>query len=200
MIDVGVDCGMYTAPRKEKVGSVDCVIVDSHNDVFSYVYNCFSKQGILIHIDDHDDLSESDNIFNHDLGLNDYAKQLSIASFLIPLFFEKKIGVCYWINPRHDFIFAFGRFNNGKWFGGTASGLTFNNGFWYDGVWLNGTYNNGFWYNGLWLNGTFNNGYFKNGLWKNGTFNGGYMGYEKYNVIAYEKDTSKTIKTPDVAI
>lgn len=113
---------------------------------------------------------------------------------------NKISGFTYISNNHNRTHFYGGKFNNGKWFGGTASGLTFNNGIWYDGVWLNGTFNNGFWYNGLWLNGAFNNGYFKNGLWKNGIFSGGYIGYEKYKVVAFEKDTSVTIKTPDIAL
>jgi len=49
-----------------------------------------------------------------------------------------------------------GTFNNGKWYGGTSSGVTFNNGYWYEGVWIDGTFNNGHWFNGMWLKPSIN--------------------------------------------
>ncbi|MBS3079471.1 UPF0489 family protein [Candidatus Pacearchaeota archaeon] len=98
----------YTEPRVLNIAGIKTVIVDPHNEVFSYWYNLVNSSSeisipaALLHIDKHDDLWERKNVINGE-DIDSYARNLDISSFIAPAFHYKIIDKFFWFNPRKFF-------------------------------------------------------------------------------------------------
>ncbi len=107
---------VYAPPKKIEIAGIPAVVVDPHNEVFSFWYNHFSfwhkhlpgKKAVLFHLDAHSDDGEhkpSIKTFmktRKDKGFDveEYAKILGVGGFIVPAFFYGLISRSYFIEPN----------------------------------------------------------------------------------------------------
>ncbi|MBT4166106.1 hypothetical protein HOE04_03650 [archaeon] len=110
--------GKYTKPRSFSVGGIEGVVVDPHNEVFEFWYNAIKSNGedspaVLLHIDNHSDLSGGKRIREDCRSVRDYSRRdLDIASFIAPAVYYGLVDKIYWFDPRNINMKVYGR--NGK--------------------------------------------------------------------------------------
>jgi hypothetical protein len=112
----------YTEPRILKVAGIDTVVVDPHNEVFSFWHHAIkgSEKGraVLLHVDKHSDMGSSKDVFTLEYDdVEDYAKNgLGIGSFIAPAVCYGLVGSIYWIDPEEDIrVNCYGEIkNNGQ--------------------------------------------------------------------------------------
>ncbi len=112
--------GVYTPPSKRiAIAGIETLVVDSHNEVLPFWYNLDRTPAVVIHIDDHSDMSAGSRTFDNAkreypyakiVTIEDYAREcLGIESFISVAMHDGKVGAVYHIAPRHDRIRAYGR-------------------------------------------------------------------------------------------
>lgn len=111
--------GVYTPPRKIEIAGIDALVVDPHNEVLPFWYSLNKTPAVVIHIDDHSDMSAGSRTFDNAkseypfadiVTVEDYAREcLGIESFVSVAMHDGRIGAVYHIAPRHDKIRAYGR-------------------------------------------------------------------------------------------
>lgn len=117
----------YTSPMKIEIAGIKTWVVDPHNEVLPFWYRLSRFPAILIHIDDHSDMSAGSRTFENAKNeypyanittLYDYAKNcLGIESFISVAMHDGIVGGVYHIAPRHDTIRSYGRVQNDEFVG-----------------------------------------------------------------------------------
>jgi len=106
-----------TYPLELVIGNIETVIVDPHNEVFSYWYKRKSeKTYALLHIDNHDDMClpsltfEGFKSLRTKATIEDYAKSMVIGQFISPAAFYGILDNVYWFDPRKKWIRQYNQF------------------------------------------------------------------------------------------
>lgn len=113
--------GVYTPPRILPIAGIPGVVVDPHNEVFPYWW-AFSqdRQAVVIHIDNHSDIQADTPLLNPGTRadattIDDYTRSsLTIASFIAPAIHYRVAGPVYWVDPRRNFSYTYGRIRQGR--------------------------------------------------------------------------------------
>jgi len=111
--------GVYTPPTRKVIAGIYALVVDPHNEVLPFWYGLDKSPAVVIHVDDHSDMSAGSRTFDNAkreylyaniVSLEDYAREcLGIESFISVAMHDWRIGAVYHIAPRHDKIRAYGR-------------------------------------------------------------------------------------------
>ncbi len=113
---IEISRGLYTPPMKTSVAEIPTVIVDPHNEVFSFWWKMFKGShrnsqtpATLIHVDAHEDMGcgsrtlESLVSEGRILTIEEYAKNhLDIASFISPAIYYDIVDSVYFFDPRKN--------------------------------------------------------------------------------------------------
>jgi len=114
-----LNTGVYTPQRRIAIAGIDALVVDPHNEVLPFWYSLDKTPAVVIHIDDHSDVSAGSRTFDNAkkeypyaniVTLEDYAREcLGIESFISVAMQDRRVGAVYHIAPRHDKIRSYGR-------------------------------------------------------------------------------------------
>ena len=87
-----LNTGVYTPQRRIAIAGIDALVVDPHNEVLPFWYSLDKTPAVLIHVDDHSDMSAGSRTFGNAkreypyadiVTLEDYAREcLGIESFI----------------------------------------------------------------------------------------------------------------------
>ncbi len=92
------------------INNIPLLIVDPHNEVFSYWYNNFkNEQTRLVHIDAHHDLFTGAETIK-DENILEYSKKLSIGNFIVPAVHHGFVESVYLIEPegKNSKLYSYG--------------------------------------------------------------------------------------------
>ena len=103
----------YTAPKETEIRSIPTVIVDPHNEVFSFWMKVENEPAWLLHIDKHEDDADEAPVFNETrngprwspeqiIRAVDYARNLRIDKFICSAMHKEIVDRVYWWDPRQD--------------------------------------------------------------------------------------------------
>jgi len=121
------DRNVVIPSREKTICNIPVFIVDSHNLVLPFWYSYIKTPAILLHVDDHSDMSAGVRTFANAKQeypyakietLEDYAREcLGIESFISVAIADEKIGAVYHIIPRRNKIHAYGRVREDEFIG-----------------------------------------------------------------------------------
>lgn len=110
------EAGTYTPAEHINIGEIPVVVVDPHNEVFSFWAEHVKEPAVLLHIDNHPDMSTgaytTETVANGSgsVGWEEYAKNhLAIGNFISAGVHYGFISSVLWVDPRAGEVSRYGR-------------------------------------------------------------------------------------------
>ncbi|MCM2325334.1 MAG: UPF0489 family protein [Candidatus Woesearchaeota archaeon] len=93
------DIDRFAPGNLSAISHIPLVFTSAHNEVYYYWEKSGIKDGLLIHVDRHDDLSDGAPL---SYGTSDYYLDLQILNFIAPGFHYGIVDEAIWMNPYSD--------------------------------------------------------------------------------------------------